>query len=169
MLHSRAWVTNLEAPKGAGRHDANEKRTYEPTRHVTLVTQIRSVLAHRFAGHLAVLIGSNPRQRGNTSRYAFFVLRSVRGSQLGSEAKKTRVRLNHDLTLFVFATNGFASFDRSRPNFASGLWRSLENRKTGRRFVSSVKSQQQESPTRMLPVELLRVRIHGPCPVRFKP
>lgn len=94
---------------------------------------------------------------------------STEGSQLGSDAKEMRVRSNHDLTLFVFATNGFASFDRYRLNFATGPWRSLENRKTGQRFVSSVKSQRHESPTRMLPVELLGVRIHGPCPPPTKP
>ena len=99
----------------------------------------------------------------------FFVLRSVEGSQLGSDAKEMRVRSNHDLTLLVFAINGFPSFDRSRPNFASGLRRSLENRKTGQRFVSPVKSRQQETPTRLPSVWLLGVRIHGSCLATIKP
>ena len=45
-----------------------------------------------------------------------------------------------DLTLFIYSRYGFASFDPTRPNFASSLWRHSKSGKIRPLFVSQVKS-----------------------------
>ena len=67
------------------------------------------------------------------------------GSHLEREAKLVRVRSNSDLTFVIFARYGFASFDPTRPNFASSLWRRMKFLKTRTLFVSSVKYSRRKS------------------------